>query len=47
METSNTSLSLLGEQVRGVRLSIREAEHRLNAELFLDEYPRWGIEGPH
>ena len=29
------------------RLSVREAEWRLNAKLFLDEYPRWEIEGPH
>ena len=30
-----------------VGLSFREAERRLNAELFLDEYPRWEIEAPH
>ena len=30
-----------------VGLSIREVEQRLNAELFLDKYPRWGIEAPH
>ena len=35
------------EQARKVGLSIREAEWRLNAELFLDKYPRWEIEGPH
>ena len=28
-------------------LSIREAEWRLDAKLFLDKYPRWEIEGPH
>ena len=28
-------------------LSIREAEWRLNAKLFLDKYPRWEIDGPH
>ena len=27
--------------------SFREAEQRLNAKLFLDEYPRWEIEAPH
>ena len=35
------------EWARKAGLSIREAEQRLNAELFLDEYPRWDIEGPH
>ena len=35
------------EQAIEVRLSFREAEWRLNAELFLDEYPRWEIEAPH
>ena len=28
-------------------LSIRVAERRLDAELFLDKYPRWEKEGPH
>ena len=28
-------------------LSIREAERRLDAKLFLDEYPRWEIAAPH
>ena len=28
-------------------LSIQEAEHHLDAELFLDEYPRWDVRGPH
>ena len=28
-------------------LSNREAEQRLDAKLFLDEYPRWEIEGSH
>ena len=28
-------------------LSIREAEWRLDTKMFLDEYPRWEIEGPH
>ena len=35
------------ELAREAGLSIREAECQLDAELFLDEYPRWGIEGPH
>ena len=28
-------------------VSIREAEHQLDVELFLDKYPWWDIEGPH
>ena len=28
-------------------LSFREAEQLVEAELFLDEYPRWNIESPH
>ena len=35
------------EQAREMRISIREAEHQLDAKLFLDEYPRWDMEGPH
>ena len=35
------------EQVREVGMSIREAEHQLDTELFLDKYPRWDIKGPH
>ena len=35
------------EQAREAGLSIREAEWQINAKLCLDEYPRWGIEGPH
>ena len=35
------------EWARKVGLSIREAEWRLDTKLFLDEYPRWEIEGPH
>ena len=30
-----------------VGLSFREAEQRLNAKLFLDEYSRWEIEASH
>ena len=35
------------EQATEVGLLFREAEQRLNAKLFLDEYPRWEIEAPH
>ena len=35
------------EQTIGVGLSNRKVEQRLNAELFLDEYPRWYLEAPH
>ena len=28
-------------------MSIREVECWLNAKLFLNKYPRWGIQGPH
>ena len=30
-----------------VGLSVREAEQRLNAKLFLREYPRWELGAPH
>ena len=35
------------EWVIEVGLSYREAEQRLDAELFLNEYPRWEIGAPH
>ena len=35
------------EQTIEVGLSFREAEQRLDAELFLDEYPRWELGAPH
>ena len=35
------------EQAIEVGLSVREAEWRLDAELFLDEYPRWELGAPH
>ena len=35
------------EQAREVGLSIREAECRIDAELFLNEYPRWELGAPH
>ena len=28
-------------------MSVQEAECHLDAELFLDEYPRWQVRGPH
>ena len=28
-------------------LSIQEAEHHLDTDLFLDENPRWDVRGPH
>ena len=30
-----------------VGLSVREAKQRLDAELFLNEYPRWELGAPH
>ena len=30
-----------------VRLLVREAEWRIDAELFIDEYPRWELGAPH
>ena len=35
------------EQARETGLSIQEADQLLDAKLFLDEYPRWEISGPH
>ena len=35
------------EQAREVGLSIMEAEQSIDAELFLDEYPRWESGAPH
>ena len=35
------------EWAREVGLSIREAEWRIDAKLFLDEYPRWELGAPH
>ena len=35
------------EWAREVGVSIQEAEHLLDTELFLDEYPRWDIGVPH
>ena len=35
------------EQAREVGLFIREAEWRIEAKLFLNEYPRWELGAPH
>ena len=35
------------EWAREVGLSIREAERRIDAKLFLNEYPRWELGAPH
>ena len=35
------------EQAIEIGLSFREAEQRLDAELFLDEYHRWELGVPH
>ena len=35
------------EQAMEVGLSIREAEWRLDAELFLNEHPRWELAAPY
>ena len=35
------------EQAKGGGLSIQEAEHCLDAESFLDEYPQWEVGGLH
>ena len=35
------------EQSKEGGLSVWEAEHHLDAELLLDEYPRWDVGGPH
>ena len=34
-------------QVEEEGLSFREAERVMESELFLDEYPRWGLGTPH
>ena len=35
------------EQAMEVGLLVREAEQSIDAELFLDEYPRWELGDPH
>ena len=35
------------ERAIEVVLPFREAEQRLDAKLFLDEYPRWELGAPH
>ena len=35
------------EQAREMEILMREMEQRIDAELFLNEYPRWGLGAPH
>ena len=35
------------EQARETGILVREAEQRIDIELFLDEYPRWELGAPH
>ena len=35
------------EWAREMGISVREAECRIDAELFLNEYPRWEMGAPH
>ena len=35
------------EQAREMGLLVKEAEQRIDAELFLNEYPRWELGAPH
>ena len=35
------------ELAREVGLSVREAERRIDAELFLNKFPRWELGAPH
>ena len=35
------------EWAREMGILVREAEQRIDAELFLDEYPRWELGAPH
>ena len=35
------------EQAREMGTSVREAEHRIDVGLFLNEYPRWELGTPH
>ena len=35
------------EWAREMGISVREAECRIDRELFLDEYPRWELGAPH
>ena len=36
-----------GEQARDIGVLIREAEQRIDAELFFNKYPRWELGAPH
>ena len=35
------------ERAREEGISIRESEQMVDLELFLDEYPQWGLGTPH
>ena len=35
------------ERAREMGLSVKEAEWSIDAELFLNEYPRWELGAPH
>ena len=47
MEEGWGSPRLPGSSLGKWGLSIREAEQRIDAELFLDEYPSWELGAPH
>ena len=47
MGTSGTSPITTKEWAKEGGLSVWEAEHCLDAKLFLDEYPRWDTGGLH
>ena len=36
-----------GERARETRICIWESERQVDLELFLDEYPQWGLGTPH
>ena len=40
------SLDIPNCQAREMGPSVREAEHRIDVELFLNEYPRWELGTP-
>ena len=35
------------ERAREAGISVQESERQVDLELFLDEYPRWGLVTPH
>ena len=46
-ESQITKTAMAKKLVRETGVSVREAERRLNAYLFLDEIPQWESGGPH